>query len=415
MCKRLVQHLNTNDILHDNQYAYRKKRSTELAVTKLTKFILNGFDENKLTIGVFLDLSRAFDCVKHATLIKKLKYYGIDGIALKWFTDYLNNRSQVVKYNNIYSDCLPVNAGVPQGSILGPILFLLYMNDIHNAAPNVNKLLFADDTLTFDQDVCYFELVKRINTNLEYLRKWFIANSLSINILKTETIVFSRKIVYYPLPPIIFNCKAIPFSHNVKFLGIYLDPKLSWKIHISHVKNKISSVCGVLNHIRGKISLKIAKMIYYAVAYSHFTYGNAIWSSASISNLTPLVLIQKRIIRIIARRGWIDHTLPIFKELNILTFPDICKLVTSSFVFKTLNSLLVSPIQFHHRQNPHYNLRNLTELVIPPHRSAQTKLFIHIRGAELWNSLPNNVRQATSYASFKRRIKTYLLSNYEER
>ena len=110
---RLVRHLDSNNILHDNPQAYRKRRNIELAVSKFSKYILEGFDANKLTLGVLLDLSRAFDCVSHENLLAKLKYYGINGFALKWFTDFLNNRSQVVSYNNHYSDCLPVNAGVP--------------------------------------------------------------------------------------------------------------------------------------------------------------------------------------------------------------------------------------------------------------------------------------------------------------
>ena len=194
-----------------------------------------------------------------------------------------------------------MNAGVPEGSILGPTLFILYINDIHNASRSGSNILFADDILNYDQDECYFRLIERVNSNLQNLRRWFIANSLSINNLKTEVMLFTRKTVYFPLPPVLFNNQAITFSYSVKFLGIHLDPKLSWKNHILHVKNKISSACGVLHTLRGKISVNIAKMIYFSVAYPHFMYGNIVWSSSARTNLNPLILIQKRMIRIIAR------------------------------------------------------------------------------------------------------------------
>ena len=161
--------------------------------------------------------------------------------------------------------------------------------------------------------------------------------------------LLTRKILYYPLPPILFNGEAIPFSHSVKFLGIYLDPNLSWKNHLTYVQRKLSSVCGILHSIRGKIPLKIAKTIYYSLAYPYFIYGNTVWSAASMSKLKPLITSQKRLIRIIARRGWLEHTAPLFKELNILSFVDICSLMTSTFVYKTLNGHIDSPIVFLYR------------------------------------------------------------------
>ena len=229
VAKRLVNHLDNQNILHDNQFAYRNRRNTEMAIMKLNKHILEKIDENKYTMAVFLDLSRAFDCVNHQILIDKLRYYGISGTPLRWFMNYLFDRKQKVIYNNHYSEWKSLTAGVPQGSILGPILFLVYVNDIHNANPDSTNILFADDTMNYESDDDIYRLINNINRNLENLRLWFIANKLSLNVLKTEAMMFSRKILYHPIPPALLDGKPISYSFNTKFLGLILNIKLSWK------------------------------------------------------------------------------------------------------------------------------------------------------------------------------------------
>ena len=373
---RLLNHLNNNNILNNNQFAYRKGRNTEGVAMKLCNDILRGFDENKLGIAVFLDLSRAFDCVNHKILLEKLKHYGISGIAHNWFANYLENRTQSVIIRGSESDWLPVTAGVPRGSILGPILFLIYVNDICNANENDNNLLFADDTTIYEIGHCYFELVTRINANLLQLKAWFVCNKLSLNVLKTEAMLFSRRVIYHPLPPIIFDEQPIPYSFKIKFLGFYLDPKLSWKEHIKVVRNKVSSVCGVLHSIRNQITLPVARLIYYTLAYPHFTYGNILWTSTNPGNLSPLTIIQKRLIRIIGKLNYNDHTNPKFIEYNLCKFSDICSLNLAVFVFKYLNDLVFSPVVFNVRRQNDYNIRNLNLLEISFVRSTQSQLFI---------------------------------------
>ena len=193
VANRIMQHLEDNNLLSSTQYAYRKGMGTDLATTKFVKDILENFDNRKYTLSVFLDLTKAFDCVDHEILAIKLKYFGINNVSHEWLVDYLSNRKHYVKYQGCVSDERTVNIGVPQGSILGPILFLMYINDISRAGHDGDLLLFADDSNYYESSEDYSHLIDSVNRNLKFITKWFLSNKLAINIIKSEAMLFSRK------------------------------------------------------------------------------------------------------------------------------------------------------------------------------------------------------------------------------
>ena len=247
---------------------------------------------------------------------------------------------------------------------------------------------------------------------MELLREWFIANKLSVNVLKTEVMIFSRKTLMNPLPPVIFDSKPIPYSFCVKFLGIRLDAKLNWKEHITFVRSKISSACNVLNHIRTKLTNSVARCLYYTLAYPHLTYGNLLWSSACRTHLTPIISAQNRIVKIVAKQGLVADTLSLHKTLNLLTFVDICSFNLALFVFKALHHYIDSPIEFLVRNAPVCNLRNPSMLEVPNFRSNQSQRFIPYRGSSFWNTLPIQLKESPSIFSLKRKLKLYFISQY---
>jgi hypothetical protein len=190
MYSRLINFIDKNQILSKHQYGFRKSRSTEFAIIELVDKITKGIDQGQYTLGIFLDLSKAFDTINHRILIEKLELYGIRGICLKWFKNYLENRKQTVKYNTIKSDEMIITSGVPQGSILGPILFLLYINDIQNFSRIVSIILFADDTNIFYSHTCLKKLNEIMQTEINKISDWLNTNILSLNTTNTKFMLF---------------------------------------------------------------------------------------------------------------------------------------------------------------------------------------------------------------------------------
>ena len=193
-----------NQLFYENQYGFRKCHSTELAALELVDRLFKHLDDGKIPVSVFLDLSKAFDTLNHAILMDKLKYYGLNETSLNWFRSYLHDRQQYTEYNGTCSDVINLTTGVPQGSILGPLLFIIYMNDIHVATSNFKAILNADDTNLLSP-MCSFsssnslnptnltEVTNNINDELSHVHEWLLINKLSVNVSKTKFMIFHHQ------------------------------------------------------------------------------------------------------------------------------------------------------------------------------------------------------------------------------
>ena len=278
--------------------------STSMALLDLQDKITQSIDDHQFSIGIFLDLAKAFDTVNHSILIKKLELYGIRGLSLSWFISYLENRCQQVLCNGTLSKVKSLRCGVPQGSILGPLLFLLYINDLPNASKLLHFILFADDTNVFASHTSLNHLIDLINTELSLVADWFQSNRLSLNISKTNFILFCshRK----PIPniniDIHINQQQITQVKSCKFLGVYIDSHLTWKDHIHYISCKISKSVGIMYRISYVLRSYVLLNLCCSLIYPYLSYCNLVWASNYHSRLKSLSVLQRRAVRIVAKK-----------------------------------------------------------------------------------------------------------------
>ena len=243
--KRMDTFIGKYNLLNDSQYGFRSGRSTSMALLQLNEELTHALDSKLSTVGVFIDLKKAFDTIDHLSLLKKLEYYGFRGIVHKWLTSYLSNRKQYVHVGNVNSNTRDMVCGVPQGSILGPKLFILYINDICSVSKIMKFVLFADDTNIFCSHPDISTLCTLVSAELLRLSIWFHVNKLSLNVDKTHFMIFSNSVINLNVQ-IHINGRCIDRVAHTKFLGILIDDKLNWKPHISHFTKKLSKCNAVL-------------------------------------------------------------------------------------------------------------------------------------------------------------------------
>ena len=414
--KRLESFLSLNKILTPAQFGFRKKFSTDFAITKLLDKVVNSLSEKKHIVALFMDLSKAFDTIDHDILLHKLYNYGIRGIVWSWIKSYLSNRQQYVSIDDIRSPVSLINCGVPQGSILGPLLFLIYINDIVNSSPTLSFILFADDTNILLSHKNLRELVNVMNSELENVSSWFKCNKLSLNISKTHIMHFqtNRRNVDFPQNITIDN---IPLDKKeyVKFLGITIDRHLSWGQHVNNVTSSVAKGIGILYKLKHFLPEKSLIMIYNALILPYISYCNIAWGNCSKTRLEHLLLLQKKAARICTNSAYLSHADPLFHHLKIFKIHDINTLQIAIFMHKYHYERLppVFTNFFSYNNNLHsYPTRTCNNIHLNNPRILLAHKTLRHHGPDIWNTLPNLLKQINSISSFKRSIKELLLNQY---
>ena len=411
IAKRLSDFLDENEILTSRQFGFRKSHNTEFAAVNLYDHFLSQMDKNESTCAIFLDLAKAFDSVNHQIILAKLYKYNIRGPALRLLESYLHNRWQYVKLNDIKSEMRLIDIGIPQGSILGPLLFLLYINDLPNASDFFVKL-FADDTVLSLSCQNLKQLNKKTAVELDKIYKWLVANRLTLNVKKSKFMIITRKRVQKHNFKLKLNGTPLERCSSYKYLGLNFGEKLNWKMHVDYVCKKISKACGIISKLRHCVDTEILKTVYYALGYSYLRYGNIIWGNAAKTVLEHLATLQNRIIRIMtfAPFGRVDLD-PVYRDLKILGLPEMHFLEKAKFMHKyhhgKLPSLFNDYFQTNTTVSHSYNLRRINH--VRPILSIYSKRMIKHNGMDIWNTIPNEIQIISNIKTFAYRLKKDIL------
>lgn len=364
--EQLFNYFTLNQLFYENQYGFRKGHSTEHATSELIDRLLQFLEDDDIPFSIFMDLSKAFDTLNHNILLSKLQFYGVYDDSLQLFRSYLQNRIQYVVINNTESDHLPISTGVPQGSILGPLLFLIYINDIACSSSLFSFLSYADDTtLTSSVKTLKSRNVSfKISSELSKVSDWLIANRLCLNVDKTKLMIFHQPLKKIPEFHISINNSEIEQVENFTFLGLTLDKQINWKPHIHNVCSKISKVLGVLSRLKRFLPQHVLKIIYNSLILPHINYSLICWG---YGNTNRILNLQKRAVRSITCSKYNSHTDPLFKQLKFLTIDDCFMKVQLKFYYQLQHDLL--PPYFRNmsivtnKDNHHYNTRYKSEPV----------------------------------------------------
>ena len=416
MYNRVYTHISENLLLYEKQFGFQQNCSTDYAILQLTKEIYESLEKKEFTLGVFVDLSKAFDTVDHDILIKKLSYFGIKNKHLKWFKSYISNRQQYISYNNNkHSNILKIKCGVPQGSILGPLLFLLYINDMQNASRIFQPIMFADDTNLFYSHKNIKHLFRIVNQELKNIHTWFNANKLSINLTKTKYSFFHSSyyndLIPLRLPRLEINNNTIKRETVMKFLGVLLDENLNWKDHIHCIENKISKNIGILYKARLVLNEKSTKQLYFSFINSYLNYGNIAWGSTSKTNLKILFRRQKHASRIIYFKDKVTHARPLMKSFNALNIYQLNIYQILLFMHKVKNNNIFSLFKrcFSETRNKYNTKATETTFSKPFFITKRGQYIITFRGPQLWNALVPKMLHDIPFHTFKLKIKKICL------
>ena len=387
-----------------------------MAILDVTHHVATCIEKKLLSIGVFIDLSKAFDSINHSILLAKLNHYGIRGIALKWSTSYLNNRYHFVEINNIKSNNLPMLGGVPQGSVLGPVLFNLFINDVVLSSKVAKFVLYADDTTILFHHSDIKKLISQSNHELTLIYKWFMANNLRINFVKTCFVLFGPKILTNMFKPLLsISDLSITRVESVKFLGVILTSNLSWYENSNSISQKVSKNIGIIYKIKHKLSKHALNILYYSIIYPLYNYCMSIWGNSPKSHLHLIQKTQNDFIRLLHGIKKFDSVRNLFRLDNILTIQQIYiyRIITLFYkiIIKNIFPFWTSILSYF-LKNSQRGLRKNTQFSIPLCRTKVFKNSTIITGIIYWNMVPDNVKLIAHFAGFKKQISILLEKNY---
>lgn len=403
---RLSTYFEEKQLITMAQNGFRKNKSTIRTIYQTLTNIFDSFNNNEITVGVFLDLSKAFDSIRHDILLDKLERYGVRGITLQLIQSYLTDRKQCLTELDtntglmMKSQYATITKGVPQGSILGPLLYIIYTNDLPHCIEQdrVHLEMYADDTSLVFRDINELRIRQTIQDILRKTEEWFSINNLTLNIGKTEIIDFSSRqhpTSYYKLT----ETQLIMTKNSTKFLGLEVDSELNWKDHVNRITLKLSKTSYLLRNLSFLVSQTAALTAYHALVESAIRYGVVLWGASVDAD--EVFLMQKRCIRSIFHMKQTESCREVFIQHKLPTFYAIC--VLECIIFIKENTDLFQDFQRSHA----YELRNKKDLNLPAYKLTRLQRNATFLIVKIYNKVPSEVRGLPT-TILKRKLKDFL-------
>ncbi len=401
------------------QFGFRQKHSTVSANCYLLEKIKASLDKGHVVGAVFLDLKKAFDTVNHSVLLNKLNQFKMSSNALKWLKSYLVGRQQCVSVNGVKSTMHANRMGVPQGSVLGPLLFSMYINDLPSCCPGVNCQMYADDTIIYVSTKTSSLAGEHLTQALSNISEWLQLSHLTLNVKKTVSICFSmHNRPEHDVFEVMINEEITDVVDEVKYRGIILDKHLKFDSQVKYICNKVRPNLNCFRFIRRNLSYQAAKLYMHAMIFSHLSYCITSWSQASSNTMKPIASIYKQAIKIMDRKPMKWHHCRILKKHNLLTFENFMDFSILKFFLKCLNnhvSTLFSELAIRWQSSHRAITRASTsgDCRVPKCKTSFCQSALSVKGARLWNSLPTDLKLETNSNVFNKGLKHWLKSKQQ--